>query len=431
MLLASFALAITAGTLLLLLPLATTGGGISVQDALFTSTSAVCVTGLTVVDTGSRFTPFGQTVILILIKLGGLGIMTFTSLFFFLAGKGLRLRDKLVIDSSFTVEGKLSLKHFVRDIFIFTFCLEIIGAFGLYAAGIGAGTGRRVFIALFHSVSAFNNAGFSTYPDSLSRFSGHVMLNIIVILLIVGGGLGFFVVRDIWYKIGNRKKYKFSLHSKMVVIMTVFLIVGASLLFFLLEKERSLNGLPLTDQVLGSLFQSVTPRTAGFNTANLTLLAPATVLLLLLLMFIGASPGSTGGGIKTTSALTLLLFLKNSLRQRKNIRIWGRNLPNDLIQRVQLIFLSSLFVVLASAFLITLAEGGRFSLTRIFFEVVSAFATVGLSLGITAQLSTFSKFVIIMTMYTGRVGIINIFFTFQKERYLSPYEYPEERIMVG
>ena len=430
-LLFSFALAISIGALLLLLPFATTGGGISALDALFTSTSAVCVTGLTVVDTGSRFTAFGQTVIMILIQLGGLGIMTFTSLFFLLAGKGLSFRDKLVIDGSFTVEGKLPLKHFILGIFIFTFSLEIIGAFGLYVAGIGAGTGRRAFIALFHSVSAFNNAGFSTYADSLRRFSGHGLLNFFVIFLIVGGGLGFLVVRDIWYKMRKRKKYRFSLHSKIVVIMTVSLIAGASLLFFLIESGRALNDLPLPDKVLGSLFQSVTPRTTGFNSVDLTLLAPATVLLLVLLMFIGASPGSTGGGIKTTSALTLLLFLQSFLRQKKNVRLLGRNLPTDLVQRVQLIFLSSLAMVFSAAFLIALAEGGRFSLARIFFEVVSAFATAGLSLGITAQLSSFSKFVIILTMYAGRVGIINIFFLLQKERFVSSFEYPEERIMVG
>ena len=254
--------------------------------------------------------------------------MAFTSLFFLLAGKGLSFRDKFIVDSSFTLDGKLPLKHFIRDIFIFTFSLEILGAFGLYAVGIGAGSGSRAFHALFHSISAFNNAGFSTYPDNLRRFSGHALLNIIVILLIVVGGLGFLVVRDILYKMRKRKKHRLSLHSKMVVMMTVSLIAGASLFFFLLERGRSLSGLSLPHQVRASLFQSVTPRTAGFNTIDLALLAPATVLLLVLLMFIGASPGSTGGGIKTTSALTLLLFLQAACARRKTSSCWAGTCPS-------------------------------------------------------------------------------------------------------
>ena len=433
LLIVSFSGAILLGSLLLMLPFSTVSGHLSFVNALFTATSAVCVTGLIVVDTATYFTLFGKTVILILFQLGGLGIMTFTSLIILLARGDISFSEQSVIEESFLSKGGIDLKRFLKDIFIFTFLMEFSGMiflyFGAFSKQFGATEG--LYHSLFHSVSAFNNAGFSTFSDSLVKYQSNIVVNFVVIFLIIIGGLGFFVVRDLYYYIKEKGKNKLSLHSKLVFVTTVFLIVGGFILFFFIEKNHSLAGKNGLSKFLISLFQVVTPRTAGFNTVNLTLLTNAGAFLIIILMVIGASPGSTGGGMKTTTWAALLLFLRTKLRGKENVQAFGRNIAWEIIDKAHLILLFSIMVIFGGVFLISFFEGDKFSLLQVFFEEVSAYGTVGLSLGITSKIGSYSKLVIILTMFVGRVGILNIIYAFVSEKRGAKFEYPEEKIIVG
>jgi len=432
MLIVSFITAIIVGTILLLLPISTVQGKISLIDALFTSTSAVCVTGLIVVDTATYFTTFGKTVIMLLFQLGGLGIMTFTTLIIFVAKKDFSFSEKTVIENSFSTKGGLNLKKFLRDVFLFTISMEIIGTiflyYGVFSEGFNNTTG--LFHSIFHSISAFNNAGFSTFTLSLENYSRNPVLNITVVFLIIIGGIGFFVIRDIWHNLKNKNR-KFTLHSKLVFITTFILIIMGIVLFFILEQNNSLAGKTNMEKFFISLFQSVTPRTAGFNTIDMNLLSPATILFIISLMVIGASPGSTGGGMKTTTWAAQILFLRAKLRRKENVQAIGRNISWEIIDKVNLLLLFSVAMIFTGTFLITIVDGNKFSVLQILFEVVSAYGTVGLSLGITSTLSDFSKLIIIVIMYTGRIGILNILYAFVTKKTGAKFEYPAENIIVG
>jgi len=434
LLILSFFSAIVIGTILLLLPISTVSGKISFLDALFTSTSAICVTGLIVVDTATYFTTFGKIVIMTLFQLGGLGIMTFTSLIFLIAKKNFTFSEKTLIEESLPSQRGVSTKKFIRDIFIFTFLIELSGAVILYIGSFAKqfNTPQAILHSIFHSISAFNNAGFSTFSDSLIKFNDNHIINLTILFLIVVGGLGFFVVRDLWYKInGKEKGHRLSLHTKLVLITSTLLIIIGFIFFFLLEHNHALSGKTTLQKLYISLFQSITPRTAGFNTIDLTLLYPATGFLLIILMVIGASPGSTGGGMKTTTWATLLLFLRTKLKGKQNVQAFGRNIAWEIIDKAHLILLFSIVTIFGGVFLISMFEGNKFSLLQIFFEEVSAYGTVGLSFGITSSLSKLSKIVIILTMFVGRVGILNFIYAFVSESKGAKFEYPEEKIMVG
>ncbi|MBU4330691.1 MAG: hypothetical protein KKB53_09350, partial [Acidobacteria bacterium] len=313
LLVVSFLAVILIGTGLLSLPWSTGEGGITLIDAFFTSTSAVCVTGLLVRDTPTCFTPFGQMVILILFQLGGLGIMTFSTLVLLVAGQKISITERLLIQGEFHHSRPKNLTALIRNIFLYTFLIEGVGAVLFYLRWSGQGKpGRVFFLSLFHSASAFCNAGFSLFSDSFERFRGDVWLNGILILLIILGGLGFLVLQECRKYVQARikgKKHRLSLHTRMVLSLTLALILFSFIVFLVVEWHFSLEGYSTGEKIMTALFQVVTPRTAGFNTINLNAVGTATTGLLIFLMFVGASPGSTGGGIKTSTIGVLLAFI--------------------------------------------------------------------------------------------------------------------------
>lgn len=429
----SFLAAIVIGTFLLSLPISTRGERLFVVDALFTATSATCVTGLIVVDTGSKFTPFGQAIILLLIQAGGLGIMTFSSLFTIMLGKRIRIRDQMVIAESLSPLTIGGIGSLLKYTLIFTFICEAIGVFLLYPifckefSPLVAG-----YYALFHSVSAFCNAGFSLFETSFIKHQGNLGLNLIIITLIILGGIGFMVVTDLisaFWKRRVDKARRVSLHTKLVLAVSTILIGVATLIIFIFENGNTMKGMPLLTKFLCTFFHAVTPRTAGFNTLDVGRFASTTLFLTIILMFIGGSPGSTAGGIKTSTLGVVFGTVRSMLWNRKEIELFGRSIPRDVAHRaLSIITLSSLLVILSSILLL-MTEGEK-DFLRILFEVVSAFGTVGLSAGITPSLSLLGKLVIILTMFTGRIGPLTLAFIVGQRKPTS-YKYPEEKVMVG
>ena len=431
----SFIAAILIGTALLLLPFSSASvENVSLVDALFTSTSAVCVTGLIVQDTATYFTTYGQAVILILFQLGGLGIMAFSTLILLVAGRKISVQDKIIIREGYHHAAAKNVKTLVKNIFFYTLAIEGVGTLLLYGQWHGKFPGfKGFFYSLFHSVSAFCNAGFSVFSDSLESFRGDIGTNATIIILIVFGGLGFLVLSegvDYVSRVIRRRRKKISLHSKLVWIMTLSLIVLPFVSFLLIEWNNSLNGFSLKEKILASLFQVITPRTAGFNTMELGSLHHAAVFLLISLMFIGASPGSTGGGVKTSTIGVIFAFIKSRIAARDSINILYRTLPADLITKAFTVVVLSICVIFVSSALLFLTQSGM-SMKETFFEVFSAFGTVGLSLGVTPNLNAAGKIVIILTMLIGRIGPLTLLYAFSREKAFGKFEYVEESVMIG
>ena len=427
--------AIALGTFLLMMPMATyPGENISFVDALFTSTSAVCVTGLIVQDTATYLTPAGQVVVLALFQLGGLGIMAFSTLILLVAGRKISIQDKILIQQDYHHTAAKNVKSLIRNIFVYAFVIEIAGTLFLYLRWHGRFPGFKGFYySLFHAVSAFCNAGFSVFSDSLESFRGDFWTNLVVMLLIVLGGLGFLVLSEsagffLW--ILRRRKRKMSLHAKMVWIMSLSLIILPFLSFVLVEWSRSLQGFSIKEKILASLFQVITPRTAGFNTMELSSLHPAAVFMLISLMFIGASPGSTGGGVKTSTFGVIFAFVKSKIAARESINIFYRTLTLDLVTRAFTVVVLSICVIFVSCAVLFLTQSGM-SMEETFFEVFSAFGTVGLSLGMTAKLNAAGKVVIILTMFIGRIGPLTLLYAISREKAFGKFEYVEESVMIG
>ena len=418
------------GAFLLSLPIASVDGReISWLDALFTATSATCVTGLIVLDTGKDFSLFGQWVILILLQIGGLGIMTFSTMFAFLLGKKITLRQRLILQESLNQFSIGGLVRLAKYIFIFAFIFEFIGSLFLYYFWHNLPINHHpLFLSVFHAVSAFCNAGFSLYSDSLVQFNTHPAVNLIFIILIIVGGLGFLVLFEI---VEYPIKKKLSLHSKIVLQTSFILIfVGAGIIFFLEHSNPDTLGfLSIPGKIMGSLFQSITARTAGFNTLATSRLSNASLFFIILLMFIGASPTSTGGGIKTTTFSVLLLNTLASLRGKNHLSLYKRRISVDVIRKAwEIAFLSLLWTVLM---LILLSHVEKFRFIELFFELISAIGTVGLSTGITPSLSLSGKIIIIVTMFFGRLGPLALAFSLITKRKPELIEYPEEKLMVG
>lgn len=435
MLALSFIGAIVIGTFLLMMPVSTYAGGrITFVDALFTSTSAVCVTGLIVQDTATFFTPAGQGVIMILFQLGGLGIMAFSTLILLVAGRKISIQDKIVIQQDYHHTAAKNVKSLIKNIFLYTFFIESIGTLFLYLKWHGKFPGLKgFFYALFHAVSAFCNAGFSVFSDSLESFRGDAWTNVVIMILIVLGGLGFLVLNesvDFLSGFLRREKRKISLHARMVWILSFFLVVLPFFSFLLIEWDRSLEGFSIKEKILSSLFQVITPRTAGFNTMELSSLHPAAVFMLISLMFIGASPGSTGGGVKTSTFGVLFAFIKSRIAARESVNIFYRTLPLDLVTKAFTVVVLSICVIFVSSAILFLTQSGM-SMEEIFFEVFSAFGTVGLSLGITDKLDTAGKVVIVVTMFIGRIGPLALLYVFSREKAFGKFEYVEESVMIG
>jgi len=442
LLLLSFITAITFGATLLMLPFSTVSGNIKFIDALFTSTSAVCVTGLIVVDTGTYFTLPGQLIILVLIQLGGLGIMTVSVLLFQFLGKILSFRHRMAMQETFAHTPRKDIYRLIKSIFIFTFIVEAAGVFFLFIHWHKEYSFAKAFyLSLFHSVSAFCNAGFSLFENNLMNYPDSLLLNFTICGLIVLGGIGFPVVYEI-YNIHSikraKKRLKISMHTKSVLITTLILIVSGTLFFFLLEQNYSLRGFSFANSFLPSLFQSVTARTAGFNTIDFSQLGNATTSLIIFLMFIGASPGSCGGGIKTTTLFVLFSLVKNRLRGNNRVNAFKKSLGEGSLSKSISILLISISFITLIFFLLLLTDqmGNRaadnaFMYRSYFFEVISAFGTVGLSMGATNFLNGPGKLIIIFTMLIGRVGILTFSYVLAGTKGLGGLEYAEENIMVG
>lgn len=428
------------GTLLLTLPIsASDGTWNNVLVALFTSTSAVCVTGLIVVDTGTHFSAIGQFFILLLIQIGGLGYMTSTTFLILILRRKFDLRQKFAIQESFDRPFLQGSRNLIRSILATTFLFELTGAFltvKVFADDYGPGKG--LWLAIFHSISAWNNAGFSLFPDSLVAYRTSWMINLAISALIILGGIGYQTIIEFYIWFCNlfrnpRPRFVFSLNFK-VAIQTTFILLGLGWIAFLaIESTPSgtLVDLPLQEKMLIAWFQSVTTRTAGFNTLDFGAMTDATLFITMGLMIIGASPSGTGGGIKTTTVRILFDCTRSTLRGRESVVIYGRKIASSLILKaIAVVFGSGLMVAISTAFLVFI-EGQNFEFIDLFFESISAFATVGLSTGITAGLSQLGQLVIICTMFIGRVGILVFIAALVGDSCPSQVKYPEENLLVG
>ncbi|MEI7026667.1 TrkH family potassium uptake protein [Paenibacillus sp. y28] len=431
-----FAVIILAGTLLLALPISSrTGTPTPLIDAFFTATSATCVTGLVVVDTGSHFNVFGQVVIISLIQLGGLGFMTMATLVALLLRKKISLRERLILQEAMnqiTMEGIVRL---IRKVVIYSVCIQAAGAvlftirwsfdFPLWQA-LGLG--------VFHAISFFNNAGFDLFGGiyepftGLTNYVGDPFVNIISMALIVLGGIGFIVISDV---IEFRKTRRLSLHSKVVLSTTGLLImIGAAVIFaFEYTNNRTLGTLSLGEKLWAALFQSVSPRTAGANTVDIAGLRQATQFFTIILMFIGASPGSTGGGIKTTTFTTLVGAVLAMIRGKEDIVLFRNRLAKDRINKAVTLSMFALLLVVGVSMILSTTEDHHFLM--ILFEVTSAFGTVGLSMGLTPDLTLVGKLLICLMMFVGRLGPLTLAYALQPKAEKELYRYPEGRIMIG
>ncbi|MFW6264880.1 MAG: TrkH family potassium uptake protein [Bacillota bacterium] len=453
------------GTILLTLPIATTAeGSLDIISALFTATSATCVTGLIVLNTSTAFTVFGQVVIMILIQIGGLGIMTMSTMMAFIIGKKISLRERLIIQedlNQFKISGVVRLVWYVIAV---AFTIQGIGVLILFTRLIkDYNFIRAIYFSIFHAVSAFNNAGFDLFGNSLENYIGDPTINLVIMGLIIIGGIGFAVIAELYNSFHNNcslmrdelnlkeksfkqkinsisnyiRKNKFiairktSLQTKIVLLITLILIMVGFLSFFALEytNEATIANLDFGEKVLSSLFLSVTPRTAGFNTLPTGSLRSSTLFLIIVLMFIGASPGSTGGGIKTTTFGVLLITVWSLVTGKSDVEIFKRRVEQDIIYKAVAIIMLSLILVFFITIILTVTEGMPF--LTVFFEAVSAFGTVGLSTGITPDLSNTGRLLITITMFAGRVGPLTLAVAFAERRSNARYHYPKEKIMVG
>lgn len=424
----SFFVLILVGTVLLKLPIATTET-ISWLNTLFTATSAVTVTGLIVVDTGTAFTLFGQTVIMFLMQLGGLGLMTSAVSIFFIFKRKIGMQQRNLIRASLNQDSSGGIIRLVRYLLFFSLSIELIGFILLSIKWIPEfGFSKGSFYSLFHTVAAFNNAGFSLWSDSLSSYVGDPVVNLTITSMFVLGGIGFTVLLDVW----NKKKFKtLTLHSKVMIVGTLVINIIAIISIFILEysNPQTLGSLSFEDKAWSAYFQGLTPRTAGFNSIDISALTLPTMLLIVILMFIGAGSASTGSGIKLSTFIILLLTTITTLKGGEEVSLFGRRLKNSAVLRALTLTLISFLLVFVAIFVLTVTENGSF--IAIVFEVVSAFGTVGLSTGLTTELSTIGRFVIMFVMFVGRIGPITIASILLTSKNPSLIRYPQENIFVG
>lgn len=430
-----FFLVIIIGTLLLSLPIASRNNiSVGFIKALFTATSATCVTGLVVFDTYTQWTIFGQIVILLLIQVGGLGFMTIITMFSFLLKRKIGLKQRGLLRESVNTMYIGGIVRLIKKILIGTLLFEGLGAIALSIRFIPRmGLVEGIYNGIFHSVSAFCNAGFDLMGkygkySSLVSFSDDAVVSLTIVLLIIVGGIGFFVWDDLTKNKHHFKRYQ--LHTKIVLSTTAILIVLGAISFYIFERSNLLSEMGIGERIIASIFGSVTPRTAGFNTVDMAGLTSASKLLTMILMFIGGSPGSTAGGIKTTTLAVVLISLWSSLRYTKNDNIFGRRLEDNALKRASAVVSVNLIISLIATFLI-ITTNATLSLSDVLFEVLSAIGTVGLSVGITGDLNTFAQVVIALLMYCGRVGSLSFAFIFTEHRIPSSVQSPMEKINIG
>lgn len=427
----SFFALILFGAILLDLPIASANGErIGFLNAFFTSTSASCVTGLIVANTATQWTAFGKVIIIILIQIGGLGTMVFLSLIAMALNKRIGISERRIIKEQTNADTSKGIIRLVIYIIKFSLAVELIGAILLATKFIpDFGLERGILFSLFHSISAFCNAGFDIIGNSLTNYVNDFTVNMTISLLIIFGGLGFTVFIDIYRK---RRFKNLSLHSKVVISFTAILLLVGTLAFFLIEhNSAAMEGLSLKGKVLSSFFMSVTARTAGFNTIDIGKMQEGSVIVTIMLMFIGASPASTGGGIKTTTFGVLLSSTISVLRGNKEIEIFHKKIPYNTLIKSLCIFTLGSFLVIFSSLWITIIEQGKFLYLDILYEIVSAFGTVGVSRGITANLSSLSKIILIILMYLGRVGAATLGVSILDTHRKKHTRYSEGKIIVG
>lgn len=446
----SFLAIIMAGTLLLLLPKAT-HAGISLIDALFTATSAVCVTGLIVVDTGSFFTPLGQTIIILLIQIGGIGIMTFASYFSFFFRGISSYENQLVISEMTNIERLGEVFSVLKKIILITFFIELVGSLLLFQSidnHLIPALNDRIFFSIFHAVSGFCNAGFSTLENSFyeAAYRFNYSMHLVLSGLIIIGGLGFPIVLNllrylkvktislIFMLIKKRHQQKtpwlMNINTRIVLITSLVLTVAGAVLFFIFEYNNTLVEHRFYGKMVTAFFASVTTRTAGFNTVDTSMINIPTILIVIFLMWIGASPGSTGGGIKTSSLAIAVLNIISIAKGKTRLEVFNREVSVVSVYRAFTIMILSVFVISFSTFLIVLIEPGM-GLLNIAFETFSAYSTVGLSRGITAELSTLSKVIVIATMFIGRISMLTLLIALFKRVSSESYRFPTENILIN
>lgn len=436
LMLSGFLGTIGVGSVLLMLPSATTSGErLPFVDALFTATSAVCVTGLIVEDTATYFSTFGQLIILALIQVGGLGIMTFSVALAVLLGKPMDVSQRAILQDALDHETLAGVRSLIRFIVLMTFGFELAGAVLLFFTWRGQfeSLPAAAYHSFFQAVSAFCNAGFSTFSDSLMGFQSNLGVNAVICGLIVFGGLGFVVIQSLVMAVQSRyhgkPRNRLRLQTIIVIRVTLVLIVGGAILVYLFERSGLFGGMAAGDAVLGAVFQSITARTAGFNTVDIASLSSATLFAIIVLMFIGASPGSTAGGIKTTTVACLWAAIVTSLRSRPHVEIRRRTIPTDTVYKAITLLCISLGVVAIFTLALLCTEKQPF--LDVLFEAVSAFGTVGLSMGVTPELSTGGRILITALMFIGRLGPLTIAYAMLPARTGARYKYAEERIMIG
>lgn len=423
------------GTILLMLPFSTSQG-ISPIDALFTATSAVCVTGLIVQDTSVAFTSIGQVIILVLIQIGGLGYMTSATIISLLIGKRISVGERLVMRESMNLISLGGIVRFTKAVILVTFSFELVGAVILTLRFTGTmDLGQAMFFGVFHSISAFNNAGFSLFSDSLNRYRGDIIINFTVTTLIIMGGIGFLVLSDL-YNYQRKLTKDLALHTKVVLITSLLLIAAGAYLTLVLENSNplTLQSFTTKEKLLSAYFSSVTARTAGFNTLDYQVLQPETLYLTILLMFIGASPGSTGGGVKTTTVTIMFMSLWATMRGLQETTIFQRRIPLAMVSKAFLLVTLSVLLIASATIALISLEHTQYLTTL--FEVTSAFGTVGLSVGdrgtrsFAALFSPQGKLIISLVMLIGRLGPLAFAVAVIKPKQ-ERYRFPEGKVVIG
>ncbi len=428
-------LVIAAGTLILMLPIATKSGEMATPlTALFTATSATCVTGLVVVDTASYWSLFGQCIILLMIQVGGLGFMTIGVLFAMFLNKKISLKTRGILQESMNTNQVGGVVRLVRKALSGRRLLKWQALLLMIRFVPEFGFARGIYFGIFHAVSAFCNAGFdlmgtSKGPySSFTAYADDALINVTIMALIVVGGIGFFVWDDICHNKLHIKKYK--LHTKIVLSCTAILIVGGALFIYLFEKDGLMAGMSAREAVLTSAFSSVTARTAGFNTIDTAGLTTSSKMLTVLLMFIGGSPGSTAGGIKTTTIVVLLIYVWSNLRGARGCNIFERRLEDDAVRKASDVAVISLFMAVVASIAIPYFQP-HLLMEDVVFEVFSAIGTVGMSTGITRDLSAASRIIVVLLMYCGRIGSMSFALSFMERKKVAPVKLPEEKVMIG
>lgn len=425
-----FILLIAVGTLLLKLPIAVTKGvHLSFIDALFTATSALCVTGLTVVDTGTTFSLFGQVVIMTLVFVGGIGFMTVATLIYMVLGKRISFRERLILQEAMNANSMEGIVRIIRRIIIFVAVIQFTaGLLFAFHWMRELPANEAIFYGFFHAISLFNNAGFDLFGTSFQTYVNDGFFNLIAFFLVITGGLGFIVLAELYDYPRHRK---LSLHSKVVLTMSGALILIGAVMIFLFEftNPNTLQPMSLGGKIYASFFQSISSRSSGTSTLNIEQLNEVTQFFMIILMFIGGSPGSAGGGIKTTTFAILLCSVWAMLRGREDTVIFRTRLHKDQIHKALTIIFLALLMVLTISMVLAVTEKQPF--LEVLFDTTSAVATVGLSMGLPPEMTVFGKFVFCVAMFIGRLGPLTLAYAMNNRRVQPLYRYPEGKLMIG